>query len=70
MEGIENIKAEFAKLQEKDLQRKAKLAARVKRWIENHPDVYAERKKKYNEKRSEVRRAKKAVSSGCPAGLN
>jgi hypothetical protein len=62
MEDIEKMKAEFAKLQEKEVQRKLKLAMRVKRWIENHPDVYAERKKKYNEKRSEVRRAKKSVA--------
>ena len=62
MEEIEKMKAEFAKLQEKELQRKAKLAARVNRWIANHPDVYAERKKKYNEKRSEVRRAKKVAN--------
>jgi len=62
MDDIEQMKVEFAKLQEKEIQRKIKLAARVKRWIENHPDVYAERKKKYNEKRTEVRRAKKAVA--------
>jgi hypothetical protein len=64
MEEIEKIKAELAKLQEKETQRKIKLANRVKRWIDNHPDVYSERKKKYNEKRSEVRRAKKASING------
>ena len=59
----EDVKAEFDKLKAKDAERKAKLAARVKRWIENHPEVYAERKKLYNLKRSEVRRAKNVAEN-------
>ena len=61
--SIEDVKAEFDKLKAKDAERKAKLAARVKRWIENHPEVYAERKKLYNLKRSEVRRAKNVAEN-------
>ena len=52
----------YMKLQQKDQERKLKLSNRVKRWIQNHPDLYAERRQIYNENRNEARRLKREMA--------